>query len=119
VAVRRNEQAAVFHEGHVREVKRALVFDRKGQQSGLAAWLTHYHPKFTRRDISIPKTISSLRLCVRYVLQQGDQPGFEGQLALQRRASELCLEGPKPVDHPVEAAYVQRARKAWQVRTSR
>jgi hypothetical protein len=44
VAVGRNEQTAVFHERHVREVERALILDREGQQPGFITWTSQFLP---------------------------------------------------------------------------
>ena len=38
---RRNEEAAVLHERHVREIERALVLDRQGQETRLGLWRPH------------------------------------------------------------------------------
>jgi len=47
VAVGRNEQTAVLHERHVREVERALVLDSKGQQPRFVTW--------TSQNLKFPK----------------------------------------------------------------
>src|ERR1700733_1221935 len=42
VAVRRNKQAAVFHERHVGEVQRALILDGKRQQTWFITWTSQF-----------------------------------------------------------------------------
>ena len=42
VAVRRYEQAAVFHERHVGEIQRALILDGERQQTGFITWTSQY-----------------------------------------------------------------------------
>ena len=42
IAVRRNEQAAVFHEGHVGEIQRALILDGKRQETGFITWTSQF-----------------------------------------------------------------------------
>ena len=42
IAVRRNKQAAVFHEGHVGEIQRALILDGKRQQTRFITWTSQF-----------------------------------------------------------------------------
>ena len=42
IAVGRNEEAAVLHERHVREVERALILDRQRQQTGFVTWTSQF-----------------------------------------------------------------------------
>jgi hypothetical protein len=69
VAVRRYEQSAVLHEGHVGEVQRALILDGKRQQTGFVTWTSQFLP--------FPRLAS---------LRQGgstaEQQSFQGQLLI-------------------------------------
>src|SRR3954468_3162550 len=47
---------------------------------------------------------------------QRDQPGLHSQLALERGAGQLRFQRPRAIHHAVDAAYVQRPRRTWQVR---
>src|SRR5579863_9278436 len=44
IAVRRNEQAAVLHERHIGEIQRALILDRKRQQTWFVTWTSQFLP---------------------------------------------------------------------------
>src|SRR4030095_17099924 len=48
-------------------------------------------------------------------VQQRDQPRFDGQLALERGSGQLRFQGPGAIHHAVDAAYVQRPGRTWQV----
>ena len=44
IAVGGNEQSTVFDEGHVGEIKRALVLDGKRQETGFITWTSQFLP---------------------------------------------------------------------------
>jgi hypothetical protein len=50
IAVRRNEQAAVLYERHIGEIQRALILDRKRQQTRFITWTSQFLP-FPRKAL--------------------------------------------------------------------
>jgi hypothetical protein len=42
IAVRRDKQAAVFYEGHVGEIQRALILDGKRQETWFITWTAQF-----------------------------------------------------------------------------
>jgi hypothetical protein len=65
VAVGWNEQAAVFDEGHVSEIQRALILDSERQKTRFVTWTSQFLP--------FPQLLSQR-------LSTAEQQGFESQL---------------------------------------
>src|SRR6185295_972494 len=76
-------------------------------------------------SVSKPGLLLGWRMTIRYSgslaiqfedVHQRDQPGLDCQLALERGAGQLGFQGARAIHHAVNAAYVQRPGRTWQVR---
>src|SRR5688572_19368267 len=91
-AVGRDEEPAILHERHIREIEGALVLDRERQETRLRGWCPHFHQTALSPD---PPGLRPTRAASETARPSKSSCMFSGP-PICRRASRNWSSRPKP-----------------------